>query len=807
MLLAGKAAISASPAQRWPENESTGYCRHAAFIADAYRFDPGFFSIAPVQALFMDPQERRLLQTAYHALEASGYFEHPHAEVGVYTAAMYAHYQQLDDGNPAFSTSFAQIANRISHRLDLRGPSLCVDTMCSGSLVALHLAIGALRNEECRIALVGAANIHVRAGKFRLLCEGGYLSRSGRCHTFGAAADGYLAGEGSIAVVLKRFADAYQDNDPILGVIRASAVGASGDGQPFTVPSARAQHDVIRRALAASGLTPEHIGYIECHGTGTPVGDPVEIASLGQAYGEHRRTALPIGSIKANIGHLEAAAGLAGLIKVLLQMRHGTLLPSTGHHPLNPKLDLAAARLSICSDAQSWNGTRIAGINAFGAGGTNAHVIVQAPPTRPPAARIQRPMCAVPLSAHTQDALRVRIGALRDWCDQHVGADLYAVGCTLARAREHHRYRICLLATDLPMLRSGLAHALEGSFHDTDDKEHNREHDKGMQTREHALLPDDCAKNYLRGAPCHWDKFYPQRVLIDLPSYPFGGRDYNAMRASQEAPPVPAQPPTPVDTPVATAAIASSPTRSCDVISTPLLDWHEHPGDGPLVLLLPPTNLSVRAWHCQTEFLRRRGYRLLLPVYPGHAGHPMPAESLDVCAIADAIVHRLDQIKAGPVHCVGWSLGAVLALQLAIAHANRLRTLCLIGGSARFEGSIAGMLAAFQCELRQWSEFIALQIDAGEENGHSALLAGADGTAMAAYYGLLREHDLRAHLSRIRLRTLILHGARDACVGAHDFSLLSAIPDARAVSLPHVGHLLPITASADVNRLLLEHFA
>lgn len=784
-LLIAKEVISIpfSLQQRWPAQESTGYSRHAAFIENAHSFDPGFFSMAPVQALYSDPQERRLLQTTYHALDNSGYFQQPHGDVGVYTAAMYSHYQNMGENTPAFSTSFAQIANRISHRLDLKGPSLCVDTMCSGSLVALHLAATALRQGECRIAIVGAANIHSCSGKFRLLCEGGYLSRTGRCHTFGAMADGYIAGEGSIAIVMKTVAQALSDSDPILGVIRASAVGSDGGAGPFTVPDANAQARVMRTALERAAINANQISYVECHGTGTPVGDPVEIASLAQVYTDPDRSALAIGSIKGNIGHLEAAAGLAGLVKVLLQLQHQMLAPNVGAQPANPKLNLSLANLEIVSQPQPWKGQRLAAVNSFGAGGTNAHVIVQSVPPRPTPDEVKGGhQWLLPVSAHSTESLKKRLAQMIDWIDAHPSISLYALGYTLSCARQHHRFRVCVQAWDLTEARSALQTALDGTFHDSCLP--------SKTLKDHALT---LAQVYLQGDIVDWTQLYPDRSLIALPPYPFANRHFDALNGPLRQP--------------APAPSVSTPIRVTPQAATahPLLSWEHLRGDGPTVLLLTPTNVSKRAWHCQTAFLQRNGFNVLIPSYPGHDGNSMPDQNFSLEDIADAIAQYLKQKATTPVHCVGWSLGASIALHLAIDHSSVLDKLCLISGSARFMHSIPHMLGAFRNEIEQWDEFISLQLDTPQD-ARMALLAGANKDAMNRYYHLLRDYNVQPRLAALCASTLVIHGINDQCITPQERDILSNHERCSLRQLPG-GHLLPITASRAINTLLLEHFS
>jgi acyl transferase domain-containing protein/NADP-dependent 3-hydroxy acid dehydrogenase YdfG/acyl carrier protein len=391
LLKEGKSAIQEIPSSRWnwrnyltndPTKPGT-YARHGGFIKQAEMFDAQFFKILPIEAEKMDPQARRLLHQSYLAFADCDFFSNFTSNVGVFIAAMYGHYQTLDSQQGLINSSFAGIANHLSHYFDFKGPSLSVDTMCSGSLSALHLAINSLRLQECQVALVGGVNIMCHPGKFRFLSEGKFLSPTGRCYSFGIGADGYVPGEGVVALVIKPFKQALVDEDKIYGVIKGSALNAVGRGSAFTVPSAKAQASVISKALEQANITSHKISYIEAHGTGTSLGDPIEIEGLNAAYGTETQTRCGIGSLKSNIGHLESAAGLASIVKVLLQMHYRTLVPSLFCSIENPQLPLKNSRLKIQKELCEWKTEQnylYAGISAFGAGGSNAHVILKSPP-------------------------------------------------------------------------------------------------------------------------------------------------------------------------------------------------------------------------------------------------------------------------------------------------------------------------------------------------------------------------------------------------------------------------------------------
>ncbi|NEB78719.1 SDR family NAD(P)-dependent oxidoreductase, partial [Streptomyces sp. SID14478] len=454
-LLRGDDAVRVIPGDRWDWRDShsfaqdepgTSYGRHGGFLDHALDFDPVFFNIAPREARYMDPQERRFLQTAYHALEDSGYFARPTDDVGVFVAAMFGHYQDLAAAERVIGSSFAALANRVSYAFDLHGPSVALDTMCSGGLTALHLAVRSIGAGDCTTAVAGGVNLMTHPGKYRLLSEGKFLSPTGHCQAFGVDADGYVPGEGSAAVVLKKLSDALRDGDRVHAVIRATAVNAGGKTAGFTVPSERAQHRVISSALARAAVEPSAVTYVEAHGTGTRLGDPIEVRALRRAYGGPEHGPAHLGSAKSNVGHLESAAALAGLVKVVKQLAHRTLAPTLHCALENPDLHLDDSRFALVKEARPWDRgsapTRFAGLSAFGAGGSNGHAIIQeyvAPRPRVP----ELPLYFIPLSGRDEAAVRRRADDLLAALDDAPDTDayLYGLSYTLSCARQHHRVR------------------------------------------------------------------------------------------------------------------------------------------------------------------------------------------------------------------------------------------------------------------------------------------------------------------------------------------------------------------------------
>ncbi|HEY0195215.1 MAG TPA: polyketide synthase, partial [Kofleriaceae bacterium] len=392
----------------------------------ADRFDAAMFGIAPREADAMDPQQRWLLEVAWHALEHAGIAPDGLAGsptgvfVGLSPTGDYASLKgwQLDrtviDAYDSTGNAPSIAAGRLAYVLGLTGPALVVDTACSSSLVALHLAAASLRRGESTLAIVAGVNAILGPDTTIAYCKTRMLSPTGRCRTFDAAADGYVRGEGAGAIVLKRLADARRDGDPVHAVVRGSAVNQDGKTNGLTAPSSAAQQRVIAAALADAGVTAAAIGYLEAHGTGTRLGDPIELAAAGAVLGAGRTAEHPvlIGSVKTNIGHLEAAAGLAGLVKVVLAMRHGLVPPHLHLSAINPEIDRGAFAFGVPTRLTPWpviGGRKLAGISSFGFSGTNAHVIVEAGAPASAAGPTAPAGVVLAVSARTADGLRALV--------------------------------------------------------------------------------------------------------------------------------------------------------------------------------------------------------------------------------------------------------------------------------------------------------------------------------------------------------------------------------------------------------------
>jgi acyl transferase domain-containing protein/acyl-CoA synthetase (AMP-forming)/AMP-acid ligase II/acyl carrier protein len=473
----GVDAIREVPASRWPVDAyyTEGKARPGrmntrwgGFIDDVDRFDAGFFGISPREAESLDPQQRVLLGVVWHALEDAGIPPPSLAgtRTGVFVGISSSDYRSVQwsrgAGADAYSgtgTALSIAANRVSYLLDLRGPSWAVDTACSSSLVALHHARRSLLDGECDLAVVAGVNLVLAPDLTIVFSQAQMMSPTGRCRTFDAAADGYVRGEGCGVVVLKRRGDAERDGDRVAAVVAGSAVNQDGRSNGLTAPNGLAQQAVIREALASAAMAPSDVGYVEAHGTGTPLGDPIEVGALVAEYGRASGgPALWIGSVKTNIGHLEAAAGMAGLIKVVLAMEYARVPPHLHLRELNPAIRLEASRCAIPVRAMEWprgSAGRAAAISSFGFGGTNAHVIVREPDgglAPAEADRAPAPLAADPgpltISAKSPAALRRAAEAharfLRD--GEATGGAWASVGRTSRERRAHLTHRLAVVA-------------------------------------------------------------------------------------------------------------------------------------------------------------------------------------------------------------------------------------------------------------------------------------------------------------------------------------------------------------------------
>lgn len=577
-LLSSRDCIETIPverqATRWQESPIENY--RGGFIDDVDKFDSLFFNVSPREAQMLDPQERLFLEVAWEALEDAGYYPETMVEegsernVGVFVGAVWAMYQtygmeQRLVGRDVNPNSFLwSIANRVSYFMNLCGPSMTIDTACSSSLTAIHLACESIFKGECKSAIVGGVNLDIHQCKQEINLSLGALSEDGLCRSFGDGANGYVPGEGVGALLLKPLSDAQRDGDSIYGVVKSSVVNHGGRTSGYTVPSPKAQTDLITSALDKASIDARTIGYIEAHGTGTELGDPIEISGLTKAFeadGVEKQTCA-IGSVKSNVGHLEAAAGLIGVCKVLLQMKHKKLVPSLHSSKLNEHIEFEESPFYVEQKVEDWQPKTVdgmeyplrAGVSSFGAGGANAHVILECiedANDKSLGSNKNSTTLAFPLSARNESALQQYATKLIEYLEGASSAKMSVtlledLAYTLQVGRKSFEHRMVVLASSFAELKELLSaflagkkdkNLLQGQLSNASGitkllsrKEKRKFIDMIYQGRE----PLKLGQLWVDGILADWQAFRQNAPgkIISLPTYPFADRRHWAAKYS-----------------------------------------------------------------------------------------------------------------------------------------------------------------------------------------------------------------------------------------------------------------------------------
>lgn len=582
-LCAGKDCISEIPEGRWEHARyfdtdknklGKSYSRWGGFIDGVDQFDPLFFNISPSDAKLMDPQERLFLQCAYEAIEDAGYTREElskvssaslEGNVGVFVGAMYEEYQlygsrMTDEGiTSAVTCNPANIANRVSYFCNFHGPSMSLDTMCSSSLTTIHLACQSLRLGETDLAIAGGVNVSIHPNKYLMLSQGRFVSSKGRCESFGEGGEGYVPGEGVGAILLKPLSKAIDDGDHIYGIIRGTAVNHGGRTNGYTVPNPNAQAQVISNAFKKAGVDPRTVSYIEGHGTGTSLGDPIEIVGLNKAFREFtdQHQFCAIGSAKSNIGHCESAAGIAGVTKILMQLKYRKLAPSLHSEFKNPNIDFENSPFVVQQTLAEWERPvveiegvlkeypRIAGISSFGAGGSNAHVIIEEyiPQDDTVEANDDREQAAlIVLSARDDKALHIKAQTLLQALDDRLNDEnLQNIAFTLMVGREAMVERLAFIVHSHEELARQLTAYLTG---DGNNPDIFRGRSKGNKNVLSLLIDEDIDATvavwmdkrkyskllslWVNGLVIDWRRLYKSMLpkRISLPTYPFSKERY-----------------------------------------------------------------------------------------------------------------------------------------------------------------------------------------------------------------------------------------------------------------------------------------
>jgi acyl-CoA synthetase (AMP-forming)/AMP-acid ligase II/3-oxoacyl-(acyl-carrier-protein) synthase/acyl carrier protein len=601
LIQSGRDAIQEIPGDRPFSRPETSSSRKISSDRGGYLdsidgFDSQFFGIAPREADGIDPQHRLLLEVAWEALEYAGQpiDQLAGSETGVFIGISSQDYAQLQanttevDAYAATGNSHSIAANRLSYLLNLQGPSLAVDTACSSSLVAVHLACQSLRSGECDLALAGGVNLLLLPSLAIALSQAGMLSPDGRCKTFDASANGYGRGEGCGVVVLKSLNSALAEGDNILAVIKGSAVNQDGLSNGLTAPNGLAQQRVIQKALQKAGVKPDQIGYVEAHGTGTALGDPIEVSALQEVLMQGRSPdqSCAIGSVKTNIGHLEAAAGIAGLIKTVLALQHRQIPPHLHLETVNPHIDLTASPFFIPTQLTEWEAERrFAGVSSFGFGGTNAHIILtEAPDAAPQQAqkaasqRLETISSGylLPLSARSPVALRALAQNYRTFLlsESAQNLSLLDICFTASVCRSHHRDRLVVMGRTHTEVAERLEAFLQESIHSVEEADDSKYSSvksfhpcirplnppklgdfeirtpqfwgAGGRVQGLCLLSEQYSddplqslgESYCKGNLVEWKQLYPQGHCVPLPTYPWQ-RQRHWFSLSNESSPIP----------------------------------------------------------------------------------------------------------------------------------------------------------------------------------------------------------------------------------------------------------------------------
>jgi polyketide synthase PksN len=711
----GRDSITEIPLERWdharyfdPGQNKLGktYSKWGGFLGDVDKFDPLLFHISPKEAALLDPQERLFLETAWETIEDAGYTRQniSGGRVGVYVGVMWGQYELfgaeslLRGGTAVPVSSYASIANRVSYFFDLHGPSIALDTMCSSSLTAIHLACDELRKGEIDAALAGGVNVTVHPYKYITLSQGQFMASDGRCRAFGAGGDGYVPGEGVGAVLLKRLDDALRDGDQIYAVIKSSTVNHGGKTNGYSVPNPTAQGDLILDAVRKAGIDPKTLGYLEAHGTGTALGDPIEIAGLARAFegSGAEKQFCPIGSVKSNIGHLESAAGIAAVTKVLLQIRHQKLVPSLHADPLNPNINFAESPFYVQTGLTEWKRgayPRRAGVSSFGAGGANAHLILEEyADAREPAGASQAPEFFV-LSARDADALRRYAERMAAFLDTTAAVSLADVAYTSQVGRTPMDARLAVIARSVDDLRDRLnawialrnsgdvesepEHVFYGNVKDTLSSAAGLIEGQAGQRFLHDLLAggelEKIARLWTLGAGVDWSlmerRGKPRKV--SLPTYPFARErcwipQGSPSLAIAKSAAVPAEVPAPAPAeekqrtyysvrwtpqPLAAAAperAAVGPILILDASDQLFLAMKERQEDGPVIWVKPgetfeevgPAIYSIE-WRQEDQFRHLLAHLEQKELFPAVVVHHSP----DPCnlEVSEEVAQQLDR--------------------------------------------------------------------------------------------------------------------------------------------------------------------
>jgi acyl transferase domain-containing protein/acyl-CoA synthetase (AMP-forming)/AMP-acid ligase II/ubiquinone/menaquinone biosynthesis C-methylase UbiE/acyl carrier protein len=573
LLRNGTDTVTEIPNSRWnvetyyePGRYQPGkmYVRTGSFLEGIDQFDPHFFGITPREAASMDPQQRLLLEVSWEALEHAGVAQEQlrDSRTGVFVGVFWDDYSalRLYGDDPSLIDTYRTLshlrsltAGRIAYTLGLQGPVMQLDTACSSSLLATHLACQSLSRKECHLALAGGVDLNLSPERTIGLCSMNLLAPDGRCKTFDAKADGFGQGEGCGIVTLKRFSDAIRDGDNIMALIRGSAVNHDGRSNGLTAPNGLAQEALLRQALENATVNPEQIQYVETHGTGTSLGDPIEVLALANVLSRERTTPLAIGSVKTNLGHLSSAAGIASLMKVVLSLQQAEIPPNLHFSEPNPQIPWQEIPIRVPTEPTPWTGEpRLAGVSSFGMSGTNVHLIVEEAPKRPAAVptTVEPEYQLFVLSAKNEERLQVYAKKIIDFLEQKPATiSLLSLTYTLQLGRNAMEERLAMVVSSVEEVREKLTRYAQSLT----EIEFYRGNVKTNKAQSELLIEGEAGEAFLRiiiekkelnklaqlwvyGVNIDWQLLYPNQKpqRISLPTYPFARERYWIQTTSQQ---------------------------------------------------------------------------------------------------------------------------------------------------------------------------------------------------------------------------------------------------------------------------------
>ncbi|MFD9737601.1 alpha/beta fold hydrolase [Umezawaea sp. NPDC059074] len=839
-LLSGRGALG--PTDRRPGVEGMA----GGFLDGHDEFDARFFRISPNEAKCMDPQQRLLLQSVQHAVDDAHLSEDDLRELqcGVFATGLPGDYRTLVAQRPDVASgahSFlgnapSTLSGRISYYYDIGGPSITLDSACSSSLSALHVALLNVRAGHCGAAIVGAVSVFSTSEVLDFARNSRMSSPTGVSAPFTDAADGFVPAEGVAAVVVMRHAEARARGLRVHGAVVATGLNHNGTTNGLAAPSGRAQARLMTGVHGRDGVDVTRIAYVETHGTGTELGDPLELEGLKSAFDGVGDCLL--GAVKPVIGHTLVCSGLAGVIKVLLGFQHGTIPPAAP--PECPVSYLDLAPFTVNHTPLPWPSDQpLAAVSAFGFTGSNGHVVLRRPSrsTPPPHTGHGLPFC---LSAESEESLDVLERRVRDLAENLPEERWWDLAHLLLRRPRREHWRV---VGDEARLDPE-ARALVDLWRERDTDALRR------RLTTPAELADITLPDYPFRARRHWvlDDAPPvreepapvaERLCVELsallgfgdgedrvrPATPIASLGLDSLSAVQLLAPY-QQVENPVRArdlfgfatvadlaaavaatgaaPMTTAAV-TAPAKTAEVTTAepgPQLRWHER-GAGPTTVLLPPMNADHRAWTQQIPALLAAGRRVLVPEYPGHGSTPFDGDRFSLERLADEVAETVGDAGAD---LVGWSLGGCVAALVALRHPGRVRSLALVNCAPRHDDDVFERTLDLRHELRVHGGLLQAVFDRGGDLS-AAFTAGASMDVLGAYFAALSAFDVVDHLPAITAPCLLLRGGGDCVVDTATAALLTAVPGASVRELPGHGHYAPLTAGRAVNEALTGFWA